>query len=131
MLRDRWRVLGIVMGFGAVYDLAFGLAILLFPATAGRVLRLPLPADPIYLFLDGILLVVLAAVYALPARHPERFHPIAPIAAGGRLLGFVLFVAAWRDGRPTTFLLLGIADLALGVVTAVAWLAASRARPSD
>src|SRR5262245_7700927 len=109
------------MTLGALYDLAFGLAILVASSPAAALLRIDLPADTIYLRLNGVFLLLVAALYALPAARPERFHPIAPISAGGRLLGFIVLVIAWRGGSPRAFLLLAAADLGLGIVTALAW----------
>ena len=42
---------------------------------------LDVPADPVYLDLNGVFLLILAGVYATAARQPERYRAIAPIAA--------------------------------------------------
>jgi hypothetical protein len=118
MARRRWRALAVVMASGAIFDLLFGTAILLAP-------------DRVHLRLNGLLLLILAAVYALPALRPERFHPIAPIAACGRVLGFLVLAAAWRSGSPRVFFWLGTADLFLAAGTGLAWVAARRPSPSD
>jgi hypothetical protein len=118
------------MAFGSFYDLVFGLSILFAPSTSSALLRIPLPGDMFYLHLNGVFLLLLAALYALPAVRPERFHPIAPIAAAGRVVGFAVFTLAWRGGRPLTFLVLACADLAIGLVTAAAWAKARRHSPS-
>ena len=117
----RWRTVGIVLALGSGYDLVFGVAILGFTRAAAAILGLEVPSDPVYLYLNGVFLLVLAGLYAAAAREPERYRAIAPISAGGRTLGFVLFVWAWVDGRPATFLALGLADLALAAATLVAW----------
>jgi hypothetical protein len=117
----RWRRLGIALGVGAVYDLAFGLAILGLTRPAASILGLQVPADPIYLYLNGVFLVLLGALYGAAAFEPDRYRAVAPISAAGRTLGFVLFVWGWRGGRPTAFLILGLADLALALWTLVAW----------
>ena len=117
----RWRSVGLALVFGAVYDLVFGVAILGFTRPAASILGLPVPTDPVYLYLDGVFLVMLAGVYAAAAREPERYRLVAPIAAGGRTIGFMLFLWAWEGGRPKTFLALGLADLALAIATFVAW----------
>ena len=126
----RWRALSGVMAFGAAYDAAFGLAITLVPTLAATMLRIDMPADPLYLRLNGVFLLILGAIYALPALRPERFHPIAPISAAGRVVGFILFALAWREGRPATFLILGISDLAIALVTLAAWARARTVSPS-
>ena len=126
MVRGRWRTLSLVLAAGALFDAAFGAAILLAPAPAAALLRIELPADLVYFRLNGVLLLILAAVYALAAREPERFHAVAPVSACGRALGFVVLSAAGR-----TFLALGAADLVIGLATALAWAQARRAAPSD
>jgi hypothetical protein len=131
MARRRWRALAVVMASGAIFDLLFGTAILLAPAPAAGLLGIELPPDRVHLRLNGLLLLILAAVYALPALRPERFHPIAPIAACGRVLGFLVLAAAWRSGSPRVFFWLGTADLFLAAGTGLAWVAARRPSPSD
>ena len=76
-----------------------------------------------------MLLLILGAIYLLPARDPRRFHAIAPIAASGRVAGAALFALAGMHGRPPAFLLLGLADLAIALVTLAAW-ARTRVSPS-
>jgi hypothetical protein len=122
----RWRMVGVVLGVGAAYDLVFGLAILGFTRRAAAVLGLQVPADPVYLYLNGVFLLLLAGLYGAAAREPGRYSAVAPISAAGRALGFLLFVWAWRGGRPATFLILGFADLALALATLVAWRRAAR-----
>jgi len=121
----RWKTVGIALGIGSAYDLGFGVAILGFTAPAARVLKLAVPADPIYLGLNGLLLILLAGLYAAAAREPERYRAVAPIAGLGRVLGFVFFALAFASGRPAAFLGLGLADLALGLATLGAWRRAS------
>ena len=118
---ERWRTVGIVLAFGAAFDLVFGVAILGFTRPAASILGLQVPGDPVYLYLNGVFLLMLAGLYAAAAREPERYRAIAPISAGGRALGFLLFLWAWAGGRPLVFLALGLADLVLGVATLVAW----------
>jgi hypothetical protein len=122
----RWRTVGIVLAIGAIYDFAFAVAILGFTRSAASVLGLRIPGDPVYLYLNGVFLLLLAALYGAAARSPERYLAVAPISAGGRALGCLLFVWAWHDGRPTTFLGLGLVDLLLGAVTIVVWQRAVR-----
>jgi len=117
----RWRTVGILLAAGSIYDLVFGVAILGFTRPAASILGLEIPADPVYLYLNGVFLVVLGAVYAAAARAPDRYPLIPPISAGGRILGFLLFAWAWAGGRPTTFFALGLADLAIAIATLVAW----------
>lgn len=122
---DPWRAVGRAMAFGSAFDFVFAVAILGFTRPAARLLGLAVPDDPVYLGLCGVLLTILAGLYALAAIEPRRYSGIAPVSAGGRLLGSLLFAWAWRGGRPPVFLALSIADLAIALVTVVAW---SRAR---
>lgn len=125
----RWRAVGRMLAFGAAFDAAFGVGILAFTRPAARTLRIEVPADPVYLYLNGVLLLLLAGLYAAASREPQRYAAVAPVSAAGRVLGFALFVWAWSGGRPMTFLGLGLADLGVAVATAAAWWRASR-RPS-
>lgn len=117
--------LGRALAFGAAYDGAFGVAILALPGPAAAALRLPLPADPVYLYLNGVFLLILAGIYGAASRDPERYGAVAPISAAGRLAGFGLFAWAWSGGRPVTFLVLGLVDLVIGVLTFALWRRAS------
>jgi hypothetical protein len=120
-VEQRWRKVTIVLAIGAAYDLIFGVAILGFTRPAAALLGLPIPDDPFYLYLNGVFLLLLAAIYAAAAREPERYRAVAPISAGGRVVGFVLFLWAWLEGRPSSFLAIGLADLGLAVATFAAW----------
>lgn len=114
------------MAFGAAYDAAFGVAILAIPHAAAALLHLALPADPVYLNLNGVFLLLLSGLYALCAVDPERYGPIAPISAAGRAVGLVLFLARWASGGEAAFLALGLADGAIGVATLLVWARARR-----
>lgn len=118
---ERWRTLGRVLGFGAIYDGVFGLAILAATRPVADLFGLAVPDDPIYLGLNGVFLLILAGIYGIAAFDPERFAPVAPLAAAGRVLGFALFTRAWALGGPPAFLGIGLADLAIGAVTFAAW----------
>ena len=118
------------MAAGAVFDGAFALAILGPTHAAASLLGLTVPPDPFYLYLNGLLLLLLAGLYALPALDPRRYHGLAPVSAAGRLLGFGLFFWGWRAGHPTVFLALGAADLGIAGATLWAWASARRVPPS-
>src|SRR5262245_47388298 len=122
----RWRTVGATLAVGSIYDGAFGVAILLATRPAAALLGLEVPADPIYLYLNGVFLILLGAIYAAAALAPDRYRLMAPISAGGRALGFALFAWAWAGGRPQAFLVLGVVDLAIGIATALAWWRAAR-----
>jgi hypothetical protein len=122
----RWRTVGIVLAVGSFYDLVFAVGILGFTRISASILGLEIPEDPVYLYLNGVFLLVLAMLYAAAARAPERYQAIAPISAGGRALGFLLFAWAFASGHSATFLALGLADLAIGIATILAWRRAAR-----
>jgi hypothetical protein len=107
------------MACGAAYDLCFATAILFFTAPAAAILGLAVPADPVYLRLNGVFLVLLAAVYALPAAAPRRYSGIVVVAIAGRTLGFLYFALVWSAGAPTVFIALGAVDLLFGLTHAV------------
>jgi hypothetical protein len=113
--------LAIVLAVGAGYDLLFGAAILAFTRPAAAILGLRVPDDPVYLYLNGVFLIILGAIYAAASREPTRYPAVAPIAAIGRAGGFVLFVCVWRGGGPPAFLSLGVVDLILAAATLVVW----------
>ena len=115
------------MAVGAAYDAAFALAILLFLDPAGALLRIPVPADPLYLRFAALLLLILAAVYVLPAREPRRYQGVVAVAAGGRFLGCLFLAWAHRRGAPAAFLGLALGDLGFAVLHAVLLRSARRA----
>jgi len=110
-----------VLALGGLYDLLFGVAIVVFTRPAAELLGIRVPDEPVYLYLNGVFLLILGAVYIAASRDPERYPAVPPIAAVGRLLGCFLFAWVWRGGGPPAFLSLGLGDLALGIVTFAAW----------
>lgn len=116
---DRWRWVGWSMAAGSAYDAVFGAAILLAKVPSSRLLGLDLPEDPVYLNLVGVLLLLLAAIYALAAREPERYRGVVGAAAAGRLAGAVVLLSAWVGGEPRAFAALAAGDLLFAVLHAV------------
>lgn len=106
-----WRGLAQSMALGAAYDLAFGILILLFPGRGADWFGLELPADLVYLRLNGVFLLMLAALYVLPALEPRRYVGVVVVAVAGRFLGFLYLAGAWLGGRPAAFLALALGDL--------------------
>lgn len=117
--RWAWRRLGLSMALGAFYDLAFGVAILFFAAPAARLLGLALPGDPVYLRLNGVFLLILAAFYALPALDARRHAGIVGVAIAGRFAGFLYLGGVWLRGWPPAFLALALGDLGFALLHAV------------
>lgn len=124
-----WRRVGLSMAAGAIYDLAFAIAIVFFTRPAAGILGLSVPDDPVYLRLVGVLLGLLAGLYSLAWADPIRYQGIVPIAATGRFVGFVYMVWVWRTGGADAFLATGIGDLAFSVLHAVLFLEARRVDP--
>jgi hypothetical protein len=122
----RWTWVARSMALGAAYDALFAAAILVFTRPAAALLGLEVPPDPVYLRLNGILLLLLAGLYLLPAVDPVRHRGIVAIASAGRFLGFAYLAAAWLEGRPLAFLALSLGDLVFAVAHAVLLLRARR-----
>jgi hypothetical protein len=117
------------MAVGSAYDLAFAVAMVCFPRASSAALRLPPPEDPTYLGLAGVLLILLAGMYALAARDPRRYEGIVRVAIAGRLLGAAyLGRAAYLHGMHPAFAGTALVDLALGAAHAALL---ARARRGD
>ena len=114
-----WKWVGVSMGVGAGYDLAFAVAILCFGKEAAAILGLTFPSDPVYLRLNGVFLLLLAGLYTLPVVDPLRYRGVVAVAAAGRFLGAVFLGHSWLRGRPPVFLALAIGDLIFGTAHAV------------
>jgi len=122
-------ILQLSLVVGAVYDIGFGLGILLAPEPLAGVLGLPMPLDQLYLRFLSVFLFGLAFYYLLPAVDPERFRPAVWVAVAVRTMGFLFMAGAWGIfQRPSVFLLLAAADLAFALAHA-AGLLATRAAP--
>jgi hypothetical protein len=107
---------------GALYDLAFAAVMVLAPQVPARLLHLPQPGEPFYLWILAVLLTMLSALYLKAAQDPRRYSAVVVVAAAGRCLGALAFGAA-ALGRPELGGLwpLAGADLALGLSHAVLW----------
>jgi hypothetical protein len=110
---------------GALYDAAFAVLMVTAPGLPARLLRLPLPPLPegaFYLWIMAVLLIMLATLYLLAAGDPGRYAGVVAVAAGGRVLGGVAFLAA-AAGHPGLAGLypLAAADLGLGLAHAACW----------
>jgi hypothetical protein len=108
---------------GAVYDLVFSVLMVVAPGVPARVLGLPLPGAPFYLWVMATLLGMLAVLYLLAARDPRRYSGVIPVAVVGRLLGALAFtVAAILDRRLLPGIaVLAVCDFALGATPALFW----------
>jgi hypothetical protein len=120
-------LLRVSLVLGALWDVAFALLLAFAPEASARVFELPLPPLPegaFYLWVLGVLLLMLAALYVVAARDPRRYSGILAVAIGGRVLGgLVLFFAAARGDRGVPGLYpMAAADLAFGISHAAFWL---------
>jgi len=124
----RHRQIALLRGnlvLGALYDAGFAVLMVTAPGLPARLLRLPLPPLPegaFYLWIMAVLLLMLASLYLLAARQPHRYAGVVVVAAGGRVLGGLAFVAA-ACGHPGLQGLypLAAADLGLGLAHAAFW----------
>jgi len=114
-----WRRVAASMALGAVYDLAFGVVILFFPARGADWLGLQLPPDLVFLRLNGVFLLLLAGLYTLSALDPRRYAGVVLVAAAGRFLGFLYLAGAWLAGLPPAFLALAFCDLFFALLHAI------------
>ena len=108
---------------GALYDLIYAFFMVVAPGLPARVLRLPLPGEPFYLWVMATLLGMLAVLYLLAARDPRRYSGVIPVAVAGRLLGALAFaVAAFRDPKLLPGIaVLAVCDFVLGAAPALFW----------
>lgn len=113
----RFSFLSITLIAGAVYDAAFGLPILFYPAPLARVLGIVLPKTEVFLRLNGIFLLILALFYLVTALDPDRHPGNVIVAILGRVMGGIFFcVYALGFGGGPVFLLLGCADLGFALI---------------
>lgn len=95
---------------------------ILAPSLPARILELPLPAAPFYLWVMAILLSMLAAIYLLAAWDPICYRGAIVVAIIGRLLGaLALGIGAIRLGLPGLWPL-ALADFGFGAAHAAGWL---------
>ena len=121
----RSRLLALLRGslaLGALYDAAFAVLMVTAPRLPARLLRLPLPEGAFYLWIMAVLLLMLASLYLLAAREARRYAGVVAVAAAGRLLGGLVFVAAaWGHPGLQGLYPLAAADLGLGLAHAAFW----------
>jgi hypothetical protein len=107
---------------GAIYDAAFAVLMVAAPGVPARLLRLPLPPLPegaFYLWILAVLLLMLAALYLLAAGEPRRYLGVVAVAAAGRILGGLVFLAAaWGHPGLGGLYPLAAADLGFGLAHA-------------
>ena len=82
---------------GAVYDLVFAALLLAAPELPERLLGIPGPGQPVYLWLLAVLLGMLAAFYGLAAFDPVSYKGNILVAIAGRAAAAVVLAAFALD----------------------------------
>jgi hypothetical protein len=97
---------------GSLYDGSFGVAMLLFPRAACALFGLPFPTvGEIWLRLDGIFLLVMAALYVLTARDPARYLGIVAVCLAGKLVSIAFYCTyVFALGEAKIFLMFAALD---------------------
>lgn len=116
-------LLRVSLVLGALWDMAFALLLGFAPEPSARLFALPLPPLPegaFYLWIIAVLLLMLAALYAIAAHDPRRYSGILAVAIGGRLLGGAVLLLAARH-VPGLYPM-AAADLVFGIAHAAFWL---------
>lgn len=120
-------LLRVSLVLGALWDAVFALLLGFVPGPSAKLFELPLPPLPegaFYLWVIGVLLLMLAALYVIAARDPRRYSGVLAVAIGGRLLGGIVMLLASIGGERAVPGLypMAAADLAFGISHAVFWL---------
>ncbi|HEX3127154.1 MAG TPA: hypothetical protein VH394_07470 [Thermoanaerobaculia bacterium] len=117
-------LLRVSLVLGALWDVAFAVLLGFVPVQAAKVFELPLPPLPqgaFYLWVLGVLLLMLASLYIIAARDPRRYSGILAVAIGGRILGGLVLLLAAARGVSGLYPM-AAADLAFGISHAAFWL---------
>jgi hypothetical protein len=117
-------LLRVSLVLGALWDAAFALLLAFAPEASAQAFDLPLPPLPeaaFYLWILGVVLLMLAAFYVIAARDPRRYSGILAVAIGGRLLGGLVLLVAAARGVPGLYPM-AAADMAFGLSHAAFWL---------
>lgn len=116
------RLLRISLVAGALYDLVFAATMVVAPELPERLLDLPQPGEPFYLWLIATFLTMLAGFYLFAAFDPISYWGNIVLAIVGRTCGaLVLGLAAWSDPALAGLVPLAVADLLFAVLHAVFW----------
>ena len=82
-----------ILHIGVVYDGGFGIPMFFFPVWSTGLLGLPQPEVPIWLRLDGIFLIVMALIYVVTARDPERYLGNVLVAIFGKIVSVFFYMS--------------------------------------
>lgn len=118
----RWNALRLALFAGAIYDIVAGLSIAIAIRPLSQILPIPLPAEPIYARLCGVLLTGLGTLYAAAALSIPYSMGSVKVAVGIRASGgvFLLFAPFFDSAIPRFLAVFGAIDLFFGIWTFVA-----------
>jgi hypothetical protein len=97
---------------GSLYDGSFGVLMLAIPKAACALFGLPYPViGEIWLRLDGIFLLVMAALYVLTARDPGRYLGIVAVCLAGKVVSIAFYCTyVFGFGEAKIFLMFAALD---------------------
>lgn len=114
-IRSRERLYRIVFALGALYNLAFGSWVALWPAQFFLLCGVTPPASPALWRCIGMMVGVYAPAYLYAALRPWSARPLIAVALLGKLLGPIGWLCAVRAGE------LSIATFPLVALNDIAW----------
>ena len=123
-MRNRFftiRLLRVALLLGAIYDVAFAVALVIAPARVVRTLGVPEPGARLYLWLLALLLAMVGALSLAAADDPRRYAAVVLIAAAGRLGGAIILAVAAASDRLDRLWPAAAAELTFGVAIAWPW----------
>jgi len=108
----RWALLG-----GALFDFAFGAAVLINWKWVLRLMKIEIPVEPTFVYLAALLSIGPALMWLMGALAPWRYHANITVAAITRLAnGALLGSLVYRGLLPLLILLMVGAELVLGAL---------------
>ncbi len=128
---DPLRPISLVALVSCIYDFSIGILLLVGKEWLARTFGIASPQPPIFVELNAVFLIAVAAGYLLPYARPDTYRGylwvMGPLLKGG---GAVAFVADhYAHGSPRAFLLFAASDAAVGLLTLWALLATRNAGP--
>ena len=113
------KILRAVMLGVAAFDLVVGVLMLAAPRFLSSVLRIPLPSEMFYVWLAGALQAGLASAYLVGGFRPAQYVGNVWLAAVTRVLMGALISYIGATGGFFVFVVLGLAEIPLGISHAV------------
>ena len=110
-----------IAAISLIYDLTAGIALLAFPQVLPDWLGIPLPEPSIFLKLNGLFLIAVAAGYALPYREPERYRAYLWVfGVGLKSAGAAAFGIDGVSGGPAAMWLFAAGDAVMAALSLIA-----------